>query len=227
MTETTESLDTPAPNRRHTASGRGRARRGEGLSSMVLPDLKALAGQLGIRGTSGMRKGDLVAAIAARQNGAGASAPSKDAPAQSRGAKSTDSRGQNGAARPTSGAGRHQRPHRRAAFAARRPGRHARRTRETAPDRPTPSRPRPDTRADQGSNVRSGASRPIRAKRRSGDRPATAGRASPVGEHAGRLRGRRAQPPQPARPPGRTRIHRQRRRTEHRSEQSTTGRRQS
>ena len=77
MTETTESLDTPATDAsvgtaNATGSGRGRARRGEGLSSMVLPDLKALAGQLGIRGTSGMRKGDLVAAITARQNGAGA-----------------------------------------------------------------------------------------------------------------------------------------------------------
>ncbi len=59
MTETTESLDTSGPAKS------GRARKGEGLSSMVLPDLKALAGQLGIRGTSGMRKGDLVAAIAA------------------------------------------------------------------------------------------------------------------------------------------------------------------
>ena len=72
MTETTESLDTSGP-----AAKSGRARKGEGLSSMVLPDLKALAGQLGIRGTSGMRKGDLVAAIAAKQ-GAGASSPSKE-----------------------------------------------------------------------------------------------------------------------------------------------------
>ena len=85
MTETTESLDTPAAGQQvetadASGSGRGRARRGEGLSSMVLPDLKALAGQLGIRGTSGMRKGDLVAAITARQNGAGASAPKQDTP---------------------------------------------------------------------------------------------------------------------------------------------------
>ena len=72
MTETTESLDTAAPAKS------GRTRKGEGLSSMVLPDLKALAGQLGIRGTSGMRKGDLVAAIAARQSGAGATSPSRE-----------------------------------------------------------------------------------------------------------------------------------------------------
>jgi len=37
---------------------------------MVLTDLKALAGQLGIKGTSGLRKGDLVSAIAAHQNSA-------------------------------------------------------------------------------------------------------------------------------------------------------------
>ena len=74
MSETTESLDTttdPSESAgRHRAATKGADRRGEGLSGMVLTDLKALAGQLGIKGTSGMRKGDLVAAIAARQNGA-------------------------------------------------------------------------------------------------------------------------------------------------------------
>ena len=55
MTETTE-----LPTTRNAASG---------LSGMVLPELKALAGRLGIKGTSGMRKGDLVAAIAAHQAG--------------------------------------------------------------------------------------------------------------------------------------------------------------
>ncbi len=61
MTETTESPVT-------TPTGRGR--RGEGLAGMVLADLKSLAGDLGLKGTSGMRKGDLVSAIAARQAGA-------------------------------------------------------------------------------------------------------------------------------------------------------------
>ena len=61
VSETTELLDTPATETRpRKASG--------GLSGMVLVDLKALAGQLGIKGTSGMRKGDLVAAITARQS---------------------------------------------------------------------------------------------------------------------------------------------------------------
>ena len=41
--------------------------RGGGLSAMLLPELKQLAQQLGITGASGMRKGDLVAAIGERQ----------------------------------------------------------------------------------------------------------------------------------------------------------------
>ena len=62
MTETTEQ-----PVSSTTAA---RARRGEGLSGMVLADLKAMAAQLGIKGTSGLRKGDLVSAIASHQNSA-------------------------------------------------------------------------------------------------------------------------------------------------------------
>ena len=82
VTETTESLEAPTVEAGADAprTGRGRARKGEGLSGMVLTDLKALASQLGIRGTSGMRKGDLVAAITAKQ---GEGAPSKAAPTSS------------------------------------------------------------------------------------------------------------------------------------------------
>jgi len=46
--------------------------RGGGLSGMLLPELKQLATQLGISGASGMRKGDLVAAIGDRQKPASA-----------------------------------------------------------------------------------------------------------------------------------------------------------
>ncbi|MEV6771588.1 transcription termination factor Rho [Nocardia sp. NPDC051030] len=45
-----------------------------GLTGMLLPQLRALAGELGIRGTSGMRKGDLIAAIKENQSGGGAKA---------------------------------------------------------------------------------------------------------------------------------------------------------
>nr|WP_156095059.1 transcription termination factor Rho [Nocardia lijiangensis] len=50
-----------------------------GLTGMLLPQLRALAGELGIRGTSGMRKGDLIAAI--KENQAGKS-PKSDKPAR-------------------------------------------------------------------------------------------------------------------------------------------------
>ena len=55
MTETTQT-DSPTS-----------ARKSGGLSSMLLPELKSLAGQLGIPGASGMRKADLIAAISTRQ----------------------------------------------------------------------------------------------------------------------------------------------------------------
>ncbi|MFJ4658434.1 transcription termination factor Rho [Nocardia sp. NPDC088792] len=50
-----------------------------GLTGMLLPQLRALAGELGIRGTSGMRKGDLIAAI--KENQAGAAKPVTEAKA--------------------------------------------------------------------------------------------------------------------------------------------------
>ncbi|MFL6142284.1 MAG: transcription termination factor Rho [Labedaea sp.] len=53
----------------------GTPKRRAGLTGMVLAELRELAGQLGITGTGGMRKGDLIAAIKERQGGgAGASA---------------------------------------------------------------------------------------------------------------------------------------------------------
>ncbi|MDJ0362970.1 transcription termination factor Rho [Rhodococcus sp. H29-C3] len=49
-----------------------KTRRGAGLSGMVLTELRSLAGELGIKSVSGMRKGDLIAAISTRQSGSGA-----------------------------------------------------------------------------------------------------------------------------------------------------------
>ncbi|WP_395109024.1 transcription termination factor Rho [Actinomadura sp. SCN-SB] len=46
-----------------------RRRSGTGLSAMVLPELKALASSLGITGTTGMRKSQLIAAIQEKQGG--------------------------------------------------------------------------------------------------------------------------------------------------------------
>ncbi len=73
MTETTESAAADA-----AATG---GRRKGGLNAMLLPELKQLAGGLGIK-TTGMRKGDLVEAIKAAQGGGAKSAARNDAPAE-------------------------------------------------------------------------------------------------------------------------------------------------
>jgi transcription termination factor Rho len=46
-----------------------RRRAGSGLSAMLLPELQKLAGELSISGTGRMRKGELIAAIQAKQSG--------------------------------------------------------------------------------------------------------------------------------------------------------------
>ncbi|KAA0921931.1 transcription termination factor Rho [Rhodococcus sp. IEGM 1341] len=67
------------------------SRRRAGLSGMVLTELRSLAGELGIKSVSGMRKGDLIAAISERQSGsapAKTDAPKSDAPKSRRAAAS-------------------------------------------------------------------------------------------------------------------------------------------
>ncbi|WP_456589224.1 MULTISPECIES: transcription termination factor Rho [unclassified Blastococcus] len=78
MSETTDLGTTGAPDAAASAEGTAASgtagrprRRGNGLSGMLLPELQRLAGELGIPGTGRMRKSDLVAAISARQVGAG------------------------------------------------------------------------------------------------------------------------------------------------------------
>ncbi len=46
-----------------------RRRKGSGLDAMVLPELKQLAGSLGLKGTGAMRKGQLIEAIQSAQGG--------------------------------------------------------------------------------------------------------------------------------------------------------------
>ena len=58
-------VDSSAGSRR----SRTASRRADGLNGLVLAELRTLAGQLGIRGVSGMRKGDLISAIEAQQGG--------------------------------------------------------------------------------------------------------------------------------------------------------------
>ncbi len=94
MTETIES--TTAPD---AASGSAQKRSG-GLNSMLLADLKKMAGGLGISGTSSMKKAQLVDAIKASQSGSssGSSRRAKsaatdrgDAPAKSESGSTTPS----------------------------------------------------------------------------------------------------------------------------------------
>ncbi len=74
------------------------ADRGSSLASMLLPELKQLAQQLGITGSSGMRKQDLVAAISERQKQGGAPRRSRSAsrPAGAPGEGGTEDRDQSG-----------------------------------------------------------------------------------------------------------------------------------
>jgi transcription termination factor Rho len=73
-----------------TASSAGKAKRGgDNVSSMLLPELKQLAGSLGIPGASTMRKGDLVAAITDKK-GAGRSAKRDQGATEKSAAKSAD-----------------------------------------------------------------------------------------------------------------------------------------
>ena len=44
------------------------ARRGGALTSMVLPELRTLAKEIGVEGASGMRKGELIAEFAPHQS---------------------------------------------------------------------------------------------------------------------------------------------------------------
>lgn len=56
---TQETKDTPATSDVKTTASAGSG----SLSTMVLPELRALANQVGVKGTSGMRKSELIAAI--------------------------------------------------------------------------------------------------------------------------------------------------------------------
>ncbi len=64
-TTATSETPTPAP-----VDAREPAPQGDGtLATMVLPELRALANEVGVKGTSGMRKNELIAAIRERRSG--------------------------------------------------------------------------------------------------------------------------------------------------------------
>ncbi|WP_394938688.1 transcription termination factor Rho [Psychromicrobium sp. YIM B11713] len=85
MTETT-SLATGVDNAQEPAGNAAAPAKSNGLASLKLAQLQALAGQLGITGGSRMRKGDLVSAISAHQRGSSVA----DRDAKNGGAKSTE-----------------------------------------------------------------------------------------------------------------------------------------
>ncbi|MFE6236411.1 transcription termination factor Rho [Cellulosimicrobium sp. NPDC057862] len=111
----TDTIDTATSSATGSAAAGGNARTGA-LSTLRLPELQALASQLGVKGTSKMRKGDLVDVIRARTGEQGAS----ERPAASR----RDTDGANAAGRETSeapaasGRGRSRRAERPAASPA-------------------------------------------------------------------------------------------------------------
>jgi transcription termination factor Rho len=85
VTDTIESTSTDAPGSTAVGASAPKKKSG-GLNSMLLADLKSMAGGLGIRGTGSMKKAQLVDAIKAAQSGAngqasqprGTSRPSRD-----------------------------------------------------------------------------------------------------------------------------------------------------
>ncbi|MEJ7629861.1 MAG: transcription termination factor Rho [Nocardioidaceae bacterium] len=105
MTQTTDTAASPG------SASRGKQ---DGLNKMLMSDLKNLAGSLGIKGTTGMRKSALVDAIGSAQSGGrpGVSRPAQAAPpaqrssdaAGQRGPDGSDQRRQGGEQRRTDGA---------------------------------------------------------------------------------------------------------------------------
>ncbi|KUI40486.1 transcription termination factor Rho [Mycobacterium sp. IS-1590] len=116
--DTSTSAAADAPNATPSAeaapaAGGASGNRGGSLSTMVLPELRALAKEIGVEGASGMRKSELVAAIRERRgdsNGRGKTSaggeapatseaktaePAKDAPNAESGARSGDDSGSN------------------------------------------------------------------------------------------------------------------------------------
>ena len=79
MTDIAEVTSAPSEE-----AGTGRKRKGSGLDSMVLPELKQLASTLGLKGTGAMRKGQLIDAIQSAQSRQGGQQPNGGNPAPRR-----------------------------------------------------------------------------------------------------------------------------------------------
>ncbi|KXO88828.1 transcription termination factor Rho [Tsukamurella pseudospumae] len=87
MTET-DVTTSPEAGTATVSSARADERRRSGLNGMVLAELRGIASELGIKGISGLRKGDLIAAITAQQGGG--AAPAKSAAKTTKAASKAD-----------------------------------------------------------------------------------------------------------------------------------------
>src|SRR5882672_8422278 len=76
----TETVEASSGDAAATATRRRKA--GGGLEGMLLPELKQLAGTLGIKGTGALRKGQLIEAIKAAQTGGGSAGASRSRASQ-------------------------------------------------------------------------------------------------------------------------------------------------
>ncbi len=92
--EATPSSSTP------DAGAPGAARSSSGLAGKLLPELKQIAGGLGIKGARGMKKAQLVEAIRAAQSGAQSGAPSDSSSGSPSGGRSSGSGGATSVDRP-------------------------------------------------------------------------------------------------------------------------------
>lgn len=85
VTEPTSAAGAPGPEAAGPADGGGARKRGGGLASMLLADLKSLAKGLGVAGAGSMKKAQLVEAIRSAQSGAGTARPTRDQAAADQG----------------------------------------------------------------------------------------------------------------------------------------------
>ncbi|MBF4478552.1 transcription termination factor Rho [Rhodococcus rhodochrous] len=147
---TTPALDIPEAGSRTTTRGR----RGAGLSGMVLAELRTLAAELGIKGTSGMRKGDLIAAIKEKQGGGAAAPAEQPAAAQNTGAEKTTAPEKTDAAVKTETAGKPETADKSEGAPSR--GTRGRRGRAAADETATPEQKADAKPAEQKADAKSG-----------------------------------------------------------------------
>ena len=110
--ETTAAVTSDSQNSSAVSDGSA----GGSLATMVLPELRALANSVGVKGTSGMRKNDLISAIRETQNGGGgasrtttATAPTTNAAPRADGESTESPRADTESAAPAEPAERNER----------------------------------------------------------------------------------------------------------------------